>query len=665
MRALDLESAATCMEMSEDGKFLAIAHEGDNLVSIYDVLAGVVAGEFECPAPRNVLWRGNQIITASRNEGVIRFFVQRNGNWTQTREWRVPKTGVVHIAAASGKAFKGQLFVTCHGEGSQAFYRDSMIYATSPNGRFVPISKSALGTSSYDGRMFLRHESFNLSSGGQITGYLTQEYVRSGGDSREVVKGDARSNTYLYQVAPGGYWIGRNVVLAGVPLSQVPGTWGDLIIPDRTQRTVYVIDDDVILGRKLSVSAADLGVRRLTLPGSFQEMDQLRHGWAHRRNYLLDHPEAATHGNTTHLFIRAAEGGVILAARTPAFQPQAAQPNRGVGNENLAGAGLQLAPLGTAIDAKPRTWKSKTGKFSVVATLLRPENASIVLQRSDNGTEITVPITALSEADMSYLRRQQRQAPRVPRQAADLDFLAKVDRMEQGNNVDNPLTERVMSEDPAGRTIEPPVVSRSPLGSPLASPSDPFPSTDELEPRLAQTAAAIAALDKDALNQQRTVIKQMGADGTDISPLLPHLAWGLMQNDIDSLYTCYVLDVTQSTLESPGADAILPDLLRFAETKLAEEDTNCLWRALPAIATLGHYDFILPGLDHPNEEIRGASLKSIVHLMHQRVTPSPTMMDRVWILSEDKEAIREMIESGKANHIRIQKKVPGGVAGDG
>ena len=55
MKPIDLEAAATCMEMSEDGKFLVIGHENDNLVTVYDVTAGVVSAEIECPAPRNVL----------------------------------------------------------------------------------------------------------------------------------------------------------------------------------------------------------------------------------------------------------------------------------------------------------------------------------------------------------------------------------------------------------------------------------------------------------------------------------------------------------------------------------------------------------------------------------------------------------------------------------
>ncbi len=198
MKPIDLEAAATCMEMSEDGKFLAIGHENDNLVTVYDVAAGVVSAEIECPAPRNVLWRRNEIITASRNEGVIRFFTCRNGDWRQSREWRVPKAGVVHISTAGGKHFKKQLFVTCHGAGSQASYQDSQVYVTNAAGKFVPISKCALGTTSYDGKLFINHESFNLSSGGRVTGYLTQEFIRMGDrESRRILTGNAQSNTHL------------------------------------------------------------------------------------------------------------------------------------------------------------------------------------------------------------------------------------------------------------------------------------------------------------------------------------------------------------------------------------------------------------------------------------------------------------------------------------
>ena len=88
----------------------------------------------------------------------------------------------------------------------------------------------------------------------------------------------------------------------------LPGDWGNLILADRTQKLIYVVSDSVIACRKLSTSEID--VRRLVVPEDYQDLEKLRHGWAHRRNYLLDHPEAATIGGETYLFIRAAEGAL-------------------------------------------------------------------------------------------------------------------------------------------------------------------------------------------------------------------------------------------------------------------------------------------------------------------------------------------------------------------
>ncbi|TWT79731.1 hypothetical protein CA13_11380 [Planctomycetes bacterium CA13] len=409
-KPLDLECSATAMEMSEDGKFIAITHQADNVISVYDVVAGVVTAEIESPAPRSVLFRGNQIIVASQIEGIINFYQRRGNDWALTKEWRVPKTGVVHLSAAGGPSFRGQLVVTCHGDGSQASYQDSMIFVTSTSGRFTPISKSALGTVSYDGKLLIRHESFNLSSGGQITGHLFDEYVRSGGKSRQVLSADPDSNTYLYQIDRGGYWIGRDCVMGGLPLTRLPNEWGNLVIADRTQKRLYVIADDMMTGQQLSAAAPPLGVRRIKYPDPYGEMDKLRHGWAHRRDYLLDHPEAATHDGKTSLFIRTAEGGVILSAEMEPFEQK---PKTASVSPNSS-AVQPMVPKGTAIDAKPRTWRSKNGRFSVVATLLRPSGNSVVLKREDNGQEIEVPFDSLSDTDNRYLERQQKKASETP-----------------------------------------------------------------------------------------------------------------------------------------------------------------------------------------------------------------------------------------------------------
>ncbi len=58
-----------------------------------------------------------------------------------------------------------------------------------------------------------------------------------------------------------------------------------------------------------------------------------------------------------------------------------------------------------ANSSKPRTWKSKDGKFSVLAALVSFDGATVQLKKSD-GKAISVPVTALSSDDVNFLQDQ-------------------------------------------------------------------------------------------------------------------------------------------------------------------------------------------------------------------------------------------------------------------
>jgi len=64
-------------------------------------------------------------------------------------------------------------------------------------------------------------------------------------------------------------------------------------------------------------------------------------------------------------------------------------------------AALLLSPD----DAKPRVWKDASGRFSVEATLIRFDDKTITLKKT-NGQEITLPVSKLSEPDQEFLKRK-------------------------------------------------------------------------------------------------------------------------------------------------------------------------------------------------------------------------------------------------------------------
>ncbi len=52
-----------------------------------------------------------------------------------------------------------------------------------------------------------------------------------------------------------------------------------------------------------------------------------------------------------------------------------------------------------------RKWKSKDGKFAVDATLVTSTETEVVLKRIDNGKEIKVPLSKLSDEDLKFIER--------------------------------------------------------------------------------------------------------------------------------------------------------------------------------------------------------------------------------------------------------------------
>src|SRR6187200_1881456 len=57
--------------------------------------------------------------------------------------------------------------------------------------------------------------------------------------------------------------------------------------------------------------------------------------------------------------------------------------------------------LGTAV-AEVRTWTSADGKFQVEAEMLSVQEGKVSLRKAD-GTEVTVPLTKLGEADRRFI----------------------------------------------------------------------------------------------------------------------------------------------------------------------------------------------------------------------------------------------------------------------
>ena len=317
-RKVPLIDHVTSMAMSEDGSVLLTLHQSSNQVSVYDVLLSKVVAVFPTPSPRSILIRGDKAYVANGAEPSVRVY-SRSKDWQEVARLPISGKNIVHLSAARGPFFDGELLVTCHGDDRNASYRDAAVFRLDSNTRDVSrVAAASVASVSFDGRTVLTQGSFNLSPSGGIGIYDHDEFVF--GDANPISKGGMLQTPFLSQVLPGSYWTANTVVFSGTPILPVDADYGRLVVPDLSQRVIYTLHAKSLHALELNTKMTELGSRPVFYPSPFDEFERVYHHLYRTRDYLLDHPVAYTHGERTCLFVLCAKGGVVLAAETSAMR---------------------------------------------------------------------------------------------------------------------------------------------------------------------------------------------------------------------------------------------------------------------------------------------------------------------------------------------------------
>lgn len=320
-QTLSTPEPITLMAMTEDGQYLLMSHQGSDQVTIYDVQAERFIGSLNTPSPRSILCRGNRVFVANYGEGTISVF-QRGEKWKQVDELQVEKPLIVHLSAPQGKNFRSELIVTCHGEGREASYQDAHIFRLEVSrDRETKVAQDALASVSYDGKIVLTQSSFNLSPSGMAAGYSYRDFTGAGKPNPLFrTHAEDLQTPYLYQVHHGSYWLANDMIFGGVPLKMLKETDDRPLIPDLAHRIIYLLSTDRLSAHRLDATLTEIGHRRVQLPGElYSQFDRIARDLFRRREYLIDHPVACTHGSTLHLFVIDHETSTVLRAKTAAF----------------------------------------------------------------------------------------------------------------------------------------------------------------------------------------------------------------------------------------------------------------------------------------------------------------------------------------------------------
>lgn len=336
---LMLDAEVTDLQLTSDGKYLLVAHQSINTVSVVDVVSQRSVHKILTPSPRSIVCRGDAIYIANYGSGTISVF-SIAGDWKQTNELRVPKLNIVYISMSQGPSNSNLLLATCHGEGVEGSYKDCQNYAIEvTSDRSREISQRSLILASKDGRSVVSVESFGLSSAGTLQVYDFNAFIKDERSAKHRVWRDVGDKTFAREAFLAGFWISPSSVFAGETLEPLESSQSAMQIPDYSQPIVYTVDSKFIRARRLDGTLGEIGKRNIKLPneaGSFASMTS----WLTRtRKYLLDLPVAVTHGNRLHLFFTSAETGRLMSAETEAFALPS-ETLKSMGNSGLADASM-------------------------------------------------------------------------------------------------------------------------------------------------------------------------------------------------------------------------------------------------------------------------------------------------------------------------------------
>ncbi|HBJ35799.1 MAG TPA: hypothetical protein DDZ51_13845 [Planctomycetaceae bacterium] len=315
-----LDDPVTSFEMTEDGRHVLFTHQLANRVSVYDVLGGEVTHVIETPAPRSVICRGDKAYVANFGTGTISVF-DSSLDWRFASKLRTLKPNIVHLSAARVDKFNEELLVTCHGEGRQASYQDSHVMLVDVRRNLCRnLSSDPLASVSADGALIYTQDSFNLSPSGGIKGWDYNRFTTPGTKRDPVIQGGVSQTPYTYQLVPGSYLFSQNTIFGGSEIQQMPGDFGNLIVPDLAQKVFYTLTADIIRCHNYNAAFSQIELRPVKYPTGYEDITKIVFPVHRIRDYMLDHPVAYTHGNRLYLFVLTATAGRVLTAEAVALK---------------------------------------------------------------------------------------------------------------------------------------------------------------------------------------------------------------------------------------------------------------------------------------------------------------------------------------------------------
>ncbi len=318
-REVSLDHPVTDLALSGDGRWLVIAHQFGDSVTVFDVVNQRVEKTFHAAAPRALAFQGDRLFVANYGQGTVGVYSVADG-WKQADQLRVPNKNIVYLSIPQTGVNRNSLLVTCHGDGRQGSYQDCHNYKIDVSrDRSERVSDRPLLVASRDGRYINVVDSFGLSNGGSFRGYSWSDYVDNESEANSLFSCNVADAAFITETMKRGWWASSTHIYSGSPLKALNKKPYKLAIADASVPLMYVVDEDVLRAVQLNTSLTEIDTKRVQFPFDTKQFDSVT-SWRERtREYLLDLPCAFTHENKLHLFFVSAKDGKLFSARTSAF----------------------------------------------------------------------------------------------------------------------------------------------------------------------------------------------------------------------------------------------------------------------------------------------------------------------------------------------------------
>lgn len=200
---------ASCMSLTEDGKFLIIGDEPSDKVFVWNVLTQSISKTLDIKSPSYILCRKNKAYIVNRNEGSLTI-LSNSTDWKIERTIRIGDNTVNFISAPAKDNFKDKILASSK---NKLYLIDTLSGTTS----IIRQSSKTLAVVSCDGKHVL-DENIERGSSVQISSYEYGTYIKDIPNLYQFSKrSDYSLSSHLYQVQEGPYWFCNSGVYWGYP----------------------------------------------------------------------------------------------------------------------------------------------------------------------------------------------------------------------------------------------------------------------------------------------------------------------------------------------------------------------------------------------------------------------------------------------------------------